>query len=106
MVLSALRPCQLPVRSEMIEPYECQLLGGRDFALLNVLLSPFKVLLDLLCGLHAVCEVGTRVLQPALGKCLQLEQLAILGVQFPRPTESQQIYIMNSALCAGTQGER
>lgn len=44
---------------------------GRLENLLDSLLGPFEIFLDLFGGLHAVSEVGTGAFQSSLCECLQ-----------------------------------
>ncbi len=57
--------------------------GSRFKDILDTLLRPVQIALDLLGGLHAVGEVGAGAFKTPLRKGLQLEQLAVFGVECP-----------------------
>jgi len=61
--------------------YAGGLAGWRIEDILDTFLRPVQIPLDLLGGLHAVGEVGTRALETPLRECLQLEQFAVFGVE-------------------------
>jgi hypothetical protein len=60
-----------------------------DSGLLYALLCPLQVLLHFLCRSHAFGETGLCAHQSALGKLLEFEKFAVLGVEFARSADCQ-----------------